>query len=74
MRERFTCDRCSRSFTKAWTDTEAHEESEQFFGYEIPESEQRQLCDECWAEFTQWVDTLTPEERAELDRQTLNAQ
>jgi len=68
----FTCAHCERIFRKAWTDDEAKAEAKELFGYEVPESERADLCDDCYAEFTQWVGTLTPQERAELDTEVLS--
>lgn len=56
MSKRFLCD-----------SDDADREAEKFFGYKVPKSERRQLCDGCYTEFVQWAESLSPEVRAELN-------
>ena len=69
--DQFTCARCKRTFPKAWSDDEAKAEARELFGYDVPKDQVEELCDECYGEFTEWVSTLSPAERAGLDAQTL---
>lgn len=69
--DEFTCSLCHHTFKKGWTEEEAHQEAEKLFGYRVPWDEIETLCDDCYDKFKAWVETLTPEERAEADRETL---
>lgn len=69
--KRFTCAHCGGSFRQGWSDAEAQDEARETFGYQVPEAEQRVLCDDCIAAFKRWLKTLTPAERAELDAEVL---
>lgn len=71
MSDTFTCAYCGGTFQRRpeWTDEDALAEAKEFFGYDVPKAEQEVLCDDCYTKFKAWVETLTPEERAAIDRE-----
>lgn len=71
MAERkFTCAHCGGVFTIGWSEEEAEAEAREFFGYEVPEEQREELCDDCYGEFRKWAEALPAETRARYDAET----
>jgi hypothetical protein len=65
----YTCERCGRTFITDQSLEEVHAETREVFGFIPDETDGAWLCDECNGPFRAWLDSLSPEERAELSRE-----
>lgn len=65
----YQCAHCKGVFRKGRPDEEARTEFEQrHAGSTIPEAEIAVICDDCFDGYAKWFATLTPEQRAEIER------
>lgn len=67
MAREFTCRMCGGTFTAAWAHEDAVAEAVGRFG-EMP-GDAVSICDDCDARCIAWWNSLTPERRAQLERQ-----
>lgn len=57
----FTCEKCNKTFNKAWSNEEAFKELENSL-WNIPGDKIGVICDDCFKEFKVWFDSLTEED------------
>ena len=65
----YTCARCGGAFVTDVPVEAVLAEEREVFGFNATDETRRSLCDPCYQEFRGWLDAMTPEERAEMDRQ-----
>jgi len=61
----FNCLKCNQTFIKGWSDEEAEKE---FLDapYYIQGDDRDVICDDCFDEFKEWFDKLTPEDHKRI--------
>jgi hypothetical protein len=69
----YQCQVCGNVYIKGRSDEEAHAEMARRLGEPPPGQKVNVLCDDCAQRFYEWLDSLTPEERAKLDKEARDA-
>jgi hypothetical protein len=68
MAKTYICASCGGEFEQGWADEDARAERVEKFGAPKPGEVDDVICDDCYAEFMKWFESLTPEQRAEIER------
>ena len=61
----FTCEKCNITFKKDWSEEEAKQEF-QVAPWNIAGDKVGLICHDCFQEFTEWFDALTPEDHRRI--------